>query len=310
MNFGAAAAFAGADTVLNKRGNNVSDQIARLDSRGLDFNTLDGITPEEAEAFRESYRTEDGSAHSGFDFLIDHNPGALKTYRYFATQVQPPFHDPRFQAPVFGAIGHYALLDFDEGVRYCIVPVVRSGCTRAQVEEGLALSFMVGGTRALATIARALKDFEWPEPAVSAMSWPEGWDPDPAAFSSGLDFSTLDVLPGETEKVVGWYEGTIGWVPTWVRYFARYNQPALKGWRYRYEKALVTLPKQVLPLSFLYAGVQFEQRETIRENAFLARAFGVGLDDVVQAIDVTAVYGTEKVGFAYEVAGDLLDNWD
>jgi hypothetical protein len=284
--------------------------IPRVDSRGLDFTNLNDITPEEIEAFRQSYRTEDGSPQSGFDYLIEHNPAALKTYRYFATQVQPPFRDPRFQAPVFGAIGHYGYLDFDEGVRYCVVPVLRAGYTRGQVEEGLALSFMVGGTRALVTIGRALKDFHWPEKAEAALSWPEAWDPDPAAFSSGVDFSTSEVLPGEVEKVVAWYERTIGWVPTWVRYFARYNKAALKGWRYRYEKALVTLPKQVLPLSFLYAGVQFEQKETIRENVLLARTFGATLDDVIQAIGVTAVYGTEKVGVAYEAAGDILDTWD
>jgi hypothetical protein len=36
-------------------------EISRLDSRGLDFDNLEGITPEEIETFRESYRTEDGS---------------------------------------------------------------------------------------------------------------------------------------------------------------------------------------------------------------------------------------------------------
>jgi hypothetical protein len=283
--------------------------IARVDSRGLDFNNLDGITPEEIETFRESYRTEDGSPQSGFDFLIDNNPAALKTYRYFATQIQPPFRDPRYQAPVFGAIGHYALLDFDEGVRYCIVPVLRAGYTKQQVLEGMALAFMVAGTRALVTIGRALRDFRWPEVADGAVSWPEDWTPDPEAFSSGLDFTTQQALPGEAKMVVDWYERTIEWVPPWVRYWARHNQAALKGWRYRYEKALVTLPKQVLPLSFLYAAVQLEQRDAIRENVLLARAFGTTADDVLQCIDVTAVYGTEKIGVAYEAAGDILDDW-
>jgi hypothetical protein len=283
--------------------------IPRVDNRGLNFNDLERITPEEIAAFRESYRTEDGAPQSGFDFLIEHNPAALKTYRYFATQVQPPYRDPRFQAPVFGAIGHYALLDFDEGVRYCIVPVLRAGLTREQVEEGLALSFMVGGTRALVTIGRALKDFRWPERAEGALDWPEGWTPDPAAFDSGLDFSTQEVLPGEVNGVIAWYERTIGWVPTWVRYYGRFNARALKGWRYRYEKALVTLPKQVQPLSLLFAAVQLEQREAIRENVALARAFGATLDDVVQAIGVTAVYGTSKITVTYDAAGDILDNW-
>lgn len=287
----------------------MSSAIPRLDSRGLDFQNLDGITPEEAEAFRASYRSEDGSQQSGFDFLIDNNPAALKTYRYFATQVQPPFRDPRWQAPVFGAIAHYALMDFDEGVRYCIVPTLRAGYTKEQVEEGLALSFMAGGTRALVGIGRALKDFHWPGAAEGALDWPDGWVNDPAAFESGLDFSTSEVLPGEIENVTDWYERTIDWVPTWVFYYAKYNPGALKGWRYRYEKALPTLPKQILPLSFLYAGVQFEQKDTIRENVLLSQAFGASRDDVTQCIDVCAVYGTEKLAIAYSSAGDILDDW-
>jgi hypothetical protein len=287
-------------------------ELPRLDSRGLDFNNLGGITAEEAETFRESYRQQDGSQQSGFDFLIDHNPGALKTYRYYATAVQQPFLDPRYQAAVFGGIGYVAYLDFDEAVRYCVVPALRAGYTKAQIEEGLALSFMVSGTRGLVTIARALKDFDWDAHVKDpeAKDWPDSWRPDPAAFDSGVDFSTGEVLPGELDKMVGWYEQTIGWVPPWVQFYARYNPGALKGWRYRYEKALVTLPKQVLPMSLLFAAVRMEQRDALRENVLLAKAFGVPRDDVVTAVQVTAVYGSEKVSAAYRNMGDLLDAWD
>jgi hypothetical protein len=280
-----------------------------MDSRGLDFQNLSGITPEEIETFRNSYRTEDGSMQSGFDFLIDHNPAALKTYRYYASYVQQPFRNPRFQAPVFGGIAYVALLDFDEGVRYCIVPALRAGFTRAQIMEGMSIVFLVGGTRSLVTIGRALEGFTWPGAAEGALDWPEGWTADPAAFASGLDFSTPEVLPGEVDKVVDWYERTIDWVPTWVRYFARYNPAALKGWRYRYEKALPTLPKQVMPMSLLFAGARLEQKETIRENVLLARSFGVPREDVLQALGVTAVYGTEKIAVAYEAAADIFDDW-
>jgi len=283
--------------------------ITPMDSRGLDFQNLSGITPEEIETFRNSYRTEDGSMQSGFDFLIDHNPAALKTYRYYASFVQQPFRNPRYQAPVFGGIAYVALLDFDEGVRYCIVPALRAGFTREQIMEGMSIVFLVGGTRSLVTINRALKDFQWPEKAEEAVDWPEGWTPDPAAFESGLDFSTSEVLPGEVEKVVDWYERTIDWVPTWVEYFVKYNPGALKGWRYRYEKALTTLPKQIMPMSLLFAGARMEQKETIRENVLLARAFGVPREDVLQALGVTAVYGTAKIAAAYEAAADIFDSW-
>ena len=281
--------------------------IPRLDSRGLDFSNLTSISDEEIQAFRQSYLTEDGNRQSGFDFLIDNNPAALKTYRYFVTSIQAPFRDPRYQAAIFGGIAQYGLMDFEEGIRYSISPALRAGFTRQQIGEGLSLSFMVGGTRTLVTVARALQNYDWPGTAEDALPWPDGWTADPAAFSSGVDFSVIDVLAGEVEKIVGWYEQTISWVPGWVRYFARHNPAALKGWRYRYENALVTLPKQVLPLSFLFAGAALEYRELTRENFLLARAWGVPLEQVLQTIEIAAVYGTEKISSAYAAIGDLID---
>jgi hypothetical protein len=282
--------------------------IPRLDSRGLDFSNLRSISEEEIQAFRQSYLTEDGNRQSGFDFLIDNNPAALKTYRYYVTSIQAPFRDPRYQAGIFGGIAQYGLMDFEEGIRYSISPALRAGFTREQIGEGLALSFMLGGTRTLVTVARALKDYDWPEKVEDAVPWPEGWVADPAAFASGVDFGTIEVLPGEVEKIIQWYERTINWVPTWVRYFARHNPGALKGWRYRYENAIVTLPKQVLPVSFLFAGAALEQKELTRENFLLARAWGVPVEQILQTVEIATVYGTEKISSAYAAIGDLLDD--
>ncbi len=121
--------------------------IPRMDSRGLDFSNLTSISEQEIEAFRRSYLTEDGNRQTGFDFLIDNNPAALKTYRYFVTSIQAPFRDPRYQAAIFGGIAQYGLMDFEEGIRYSISPALRAGFTRQQIAEGLSLSFMAGGTR-------------------------------------------------------------------------------------------------------------------------------------------------------------------
>jgi hypothetical protein len=284
-------------------------QPQRLGGRGLNFDDLTNITPEEIEEFRASQRTEDGASQSGFDWLLDNHPATLKRHKFFSTMIQPPYRDPRYQAPVFGAIAHYGELDFDEGVRYCVEPCVRSGYTREQVMEGIGVSFMLGGPRSITCTARALKDYRWPEKAEQTLEWPEGWEPDPAAFASGLDFSTREALPGEVEKVIAWYERTIDWVPPWVTYWAKYNPNALKGWRCKFEGALTLLPKQVMPLSCVYAAVQFEWPDMLRENVLLARAWGADLTDVLQVIDVCAVYATEKISFAARTVGDILDDW-
>lgn len=51
-------------------------------------------------------------------------------------------------------------------------------------------------------------------------------------------------------------------------------------------------------------------RESIRENVLVARAFAAGLDDVLPGIGGTGVYGTEKLGYAYDAAGNILDRRD
>jgi hypothetical protein len=281
----------------------------RHDGRGHNFQDLDNITPEEIAEFRASQQKEDGASQSGFDYLLDNHPGSIKRHKFFSTQIQPPYRDQRYQAGVFGWTGYYGYLDFDEGVRYCVEPCLRSGFTREQVMEGIGVAFMLGGTRAIACIGRALRDYHWPGKADQTVAWPEGWTSDPAAFASGLDFSTRDALPGEVEKVIDWYEQTIGFVPSWVGHWAKFNPNALKGWRCKYEGALNLLPKQVMPLSALSAAVLFEWPEMLRENVLLARAWGADLTDVLAAIDVTSVYATEKISFATRVVGDILESW-
>jgi hypothetical protein len=281
----------------------------RLGGRGLNFEDLDNITPEEIVEFRASQVKEDGASQSGFDYLLDNHPGTIKRHKFFSTQIQPPYRDQRYQAVVFGWLGYYGYLDFDEGVLYSVEPCLRSGFTREQILEGVGVAFMLGGTRSIACIGRALKDYHWPGKAEETVAWPEGWEPDPAAFASGLDFSTREALPGEAEKVIAWYERTIGWVPSWVVHWAKFNPNALKGWRCKYEGALTLLPKQVMPLSAMTAAVLFEYPEMLRENVLLARAWGAELTDVLSAIDLTSVYATEKISFAARAVGDLLEAW-
>lgn len=57
------------------------------------------------------------------------------------------------------------MVGYDVGVRYAVRMMQVAGLSRSQVYENLAISFLVGGPRGMETIALALKDYEWIEPA-------------------------------------------------------------------------------------------------------------------------------------------------
>ena len=60
------------------------------------------------------------------------------------------------------------------------------------------------------------------EPAVFF----DGWAPDPGAFTSGMDFSTREVLDGEMDLLQDWYLRTIGEIPAYVG-FLRQHRPVV-----------------------------------------------------------------------------------
>jgi hypothetical protein len=51
----------------------------------------------------------------------------------------------------------------------------------------------------------------------------DGWAPDLGAFSSGIDFSTRDVLDGEMELLEDWYLRTIGEIPAYVGFLRQHR---------------------------------------------------------------------------------------
>jgi hypothetical protein len=285
-------------------------RVPRIDDRGLDFSKLDEITPEEIAEFRRSYTAEDGRPHVAFEFLIENRPSILKRYRLFATYLSPPFGNARLiSALSLGFMSFYGLLGFEPGILYCLISLHRAGFSRAEVFEALELPFLTCGPRGLQTIAQALDGYEWPPDPCEPVGWDGGWAADPGALSSGVDPATRQVLPGEVDKIVGWYERTLGEVPPYVRYLARFNQPALKAWRIRWEHALPTLPKQLLPMTLLTAACLHGEAADIRENVLLARAFGVHLDELRLALETCAVYGPGKLSTVMSAAGDILEAW-
>lgn len=279
-------------------------------NRGLDLSNIGTSTEEESKAFRAFYDRMLGRGHPGLEFYLHNVPDQMKRYRAFADSATPRNLDTDRKVTGFGFLAFYALTGYVEGVRYLVYIMQQLGLTRAQVMEGLSIVFLHAGPRGSETIAKALEDFPWIEPTATPI-FPAGWGADPEAFRSGLDFSVKELSAGERALLEAWYERTLGEVPGYVRFAAKHNSVLLKAYRHRFESALVTLPKQMMPLSLLHYNVIRAHGPGIRENVLLARGFGVSKDDTLRTVLAPLINaGMETLTLVDDVAGDVFDRWD
>jgi hypothetical protein len=238
----------------------------------------------------------------GLNFWLEQQrPDVLQRYHDFAA-THRRFHG-------FSFYTFYALTGHATGVRSLAYMNQVMGFTKEQILEGLGIAFIHGGPRGMETIAEGLTDFEWRTPE-KPVEFPKGWDVDPDAFRSGLDFSTWTLSPDETHTLEAWYERWLGEVPRYVRFLAKNRPDMLKTHRYRYENLIRVLPKQVLPMTLLSYNVMRGFEDGIRENVLLARAFGVAKQDVVEEINQTLINaGMEALDIVDRAVGDVLARW-
>ncbi len=294
--------------------------------RGLNLSDPEHLTQQELDAFNTHYATWDGRPHIGLNFWPQHGrPDILKRYRLFARYlgVAPKTaltgetvgkilaNANHIAAQCFGTCMWYSLLGFEAGVRYPISGAQRTGYSREMIVEGLGVSCLYSSTRGMETIALALQDYQWIEPAQPP-AWRNGWAPDPEAFASGLDFSKPGMSSREVSLLEDWYDWNVGEVPRFIRFMTRHNPELLKAYRNRYENLLRVLPKQVMPTTLMYIHSVLHNWRALRENVLLAKHWGVTYDEVMNALWAAAVYyeidsGAEEI---YEVVGDIVDSWD
>lgn len=292
--------------------------------RGLDLLKPDEMLQDEFEAFKLHYATRDGRSHPGLNMWAEQGrPDYLKRYRLFArylatapTDAVTPENvntnrgDPHKASGSFTCIFWYGLLGFEEGNHYSLTNLQNGGFSKDECLQGIAMACVYSGPRGMETMANVLKTFEWKEP-VEPPHFREDWVNDKSKMQAGLDFSTADLLPGELSRIEQWYGDTIGEVPAYVRFLGRHNPPLLKAYRNRWENLLTTLPNQLLPTTMFQIHMLRQDRAGIRENALLARAWGVGHEEMVHALSAWMVFGSVQMAtMAQEVVGDLFDNWD
>jgi hypothetical protein len=289
-------------------------QYVRLD--GLNLADPDHTTPEEIAGFARSttgWSPADRATtgHMGLSWWLaqgsDYAASVLKRYRITCHQTINDVAPAR--SPSYLAL--YSLLGYETGVSYVLRGLIDKGLTRQEILETIALSFVWSGPAGMETVARVTRAIDWPPPDPGErFSWPEGWAADPAAFESGLDFTSPDLSAAEREMLESWYIRYAGEVPPSVRLLAEFAPAVLKAQRGRYEKLLIHQPKQVMPIARLHFSVQTRTPAGIRENVLLARGFGVTRDFVRKTIQNALVYGgLEAAGLVEREAGDVLRDW-
>ena len=278
-------------------------------NRGLDLSDVSSVTGQERDQFSAFYASTLGHTHRGLDYLLAEDPATLKRYRHYSDVATPGNYESERKVFVFGFLPFYAVIGYDVGVRYLIHTRQRMGLTKAQILEGIAISFLVMGPAGMETVARALDGYAWQTPEKPA-EFPDGWAPDPGAFAAGLDFSEPRMSPDELSAVLRWYETTLGEVPRHVKFLAANRPDLLKAYRQRFENCVRELPRQIVPTTLLHYSVIRGSAAGIRDNVLLARAFGVTREITLNTIGSASLNGIEGIDLVDEAAGDIFEDWD
>jgi hypothetical protein len=271
---------------------------------GLDVTRPDEMTAAEVEAYRAQYTGSNKGLLDSFEFWLEFRPDVLKRHkartRHYSSALEPSH--PLVE--LLGAIHQYTIMAFREGVAYEVRLAQTNGALRSDILDTLSVAFIHSGHRgmyAAASYSEYLREYE--DPPADAARFPQGWRVDPAAFHSGMEASGEDM-----ERLLDWYERTLGEVPRYVWFLTRHRPGLLKAYRDRYEHAIRdSLPCQMLPWLMLNYNVVRGFREGIRENVLLGRALGMTREQLLDAICFAVLHaGVDALGIAEEAAGDVL----
>jgi hypothetical protein len=279
---------------------------------GLDVSRPDETTEAEIAAFRDEYRRTNKGLLDSFEFWLEFRPDVLKRHkartRHFRSAIEPA----RPLVGILAALHQYAVTGFAEGIAYEIRLAQSLGATRAAVLDTLSVAFIHSGHPGMYATARYsgyLREYIDPEPGAG---FPDGWSHDPHAFASGMDFSTREATPQDTEALLQWYRETLGEVPAHVAFLAAARPNLLKAYRDRYEHAIRDcLPKQMLPYLLLGYNTVRGFHDGIRENVLLGRALGMTREQLLDAISQGVLHaGIESLAIVNQAAGDLLEDME
>jgi hypothetical protein len=284
-------------------------------SEGLDLDRIDEITQDEIDKNLSYVWQWRGPLYELYAnaLMLDYAPDFAKLHRWASDEFGRP--DPE-QILVLGIqnLHSYVVHGWETGILNQFHLQRRWGLRKAQIMEIVHFASLYAGMRGLGHTYHAIGDLlaVWGEPDREP-PFPAGWEPDPDAIHCGLDMSTRTMTDEDRKNLTEWYERTIGYVPNSIRFGIRRHPEFMKVNRRKWEIAIRTLPKQVIPFMLLRHHTTFGNREGLREAVLLGKAWGVSKHLTIRGITGTTMYftGPEGLYTAHNAVGDLLDDdWD
>jgi len=292
-----------------------------VNGHGLNLANLDETTQAEIDAYLTTRWKGRGPLYDQYamSLMLDYAPDFAKLHwlgaECFRTLPSDPnTYDPSYATPnSIQQLHSYMVLGWETGIRNQFRVLRRLGFTRAQIMEIVMFGRLVAGMRGLGHVYHAVGDM-LPDYADGHgnPTFPSGWESDPDAFTAGLDLSERQLTKADRTNIEGWYERTLGYVPTSVQFGMRWDPQVFKLHRALWERAIKTLPKQVAPYLMLRDATLSGEREALREAALLGKAWGLTPDWIVRGITQTMHYFTGLRGLyvAYDAVNDILNNWE
>jgi len=284
---------------------------------GVDWRRPGPFTPDERHAITRWYSELHGEGNldlsSFLTFWLKHDEEVFKRYRRL---VEASFLSgtPSETVSFLLFLPTYVVTGYEAGVLYELIGCHKTGVTKRQVLDALALAFVHAGPMGMSDIAKATDAYleKWTsDPPYAGQIWPNGWDVDGEAFKSGLDFSTPGMTDGEVASLRAWHIANQGEIPSYVPFLGKWNPEALKAFRARYEGAVHTLPKQLIPLMMFHTAAMQRAEGAMRRYAFQARHYGVKKSEMIEVITFVLLYtGDLTSDVIVSAVQDLLETWE
>jgi hypothetical protein len=268
-------------------------------SEGLDLTRVDDMTADEVDANLASVWSGRGPLYELYasSLMLDHAPQFAKLHRWGSDLFGRP--DPvNITLLACQNLHSYMMQGWETGIHNSFKTLLRNGMAVQQTMELVMFNQLYAGMRGLGHVFRAVGEDlpSYRQPANAPPPFPDGWGPDTDAFKCGLDFTTRAMTDADVTSLTRWYEKTIGYVPASIRFGLKYHPDFVKVNRGKWEVAISTLPKQIVPYIMLRHHAITGSEEGLREATLLALAWGITPELIGRGITATAMFYTNFEG--------------
>lgn len=284
----------------------------KRDSEGLDLGNIGEMTTAEVDANLASVWRGRGPLYELYatSLMLDHAPAFAKLHRWGSDLFGRP-EPANITVLACQNLHSYMMLGWETGIHNSFKTLLRNGMTVEQIMELVMFNQLYAGMRGLGHVFRAVGEDlpSYRKPANGPAPFPPAWDVDPEAFRCGLDFTTRAMTGADRANLTRWYENTIGYVPRSIQFGLKYHPEFVKVNRGKWEAAIRTLPKQIVPYVMLRHHAITQSEDGLREATLLALAWGITPELVSRALTATAMFytGFEGLYAASRVVDAILE---